>query len=203
MLQEGLKTDERSSGPETWVDRHGDCLYRYALLRLRNEVAAEEIVQETFLAALKSYSAFDGKASERTWLIGILKHKIIDHFRRCSRQVSFDSLEGLPAESADLFQQGGEWVDHFDFDRGPIDWGSNPASIFETLQFQQTLQQCLARLPERLSAVFTLREMEELSSEDVCKVLDISTTNLWVMLHRARAHLRKCIEYNWFRKATG
>ncbi len=203
MLQEGSKTDQRSSGPETWVDRYGDCLYRYALLRLRNEVAAEEIVQETFLAALKSYSAFDGKASERTWLIGILKHKIIDHFRSCSRQVSFDSLEGLPAESADLFQQSGEWVDHFDFDRGPIDWGSNPASIFETTQFQQTLQQCLGRLPERLSAVFTLREMEEMSSEDVCKVLDISTTNLWVMLHRARAHLRKCIEYNWFRKATG
>lgn len=203
MDQAETGSGDRLSGPETWVDQHGDCLFRYALVRLREETIAEEIVQETFLAALKSYAAFDGKSSERTWLIGILKHKIIDYFRRHSRQVTFDSLDGLPAETPDLFQQSGEWVDHFDFDRGPIDWGTNPARVFENNQFQETLQRCLTHLPDRLSAVFTLREMEELSSEDVCKVLSISTTNLWVMLHRARAQLRKCIEYNWFRKIPG
>lgn len=203
MDQAETGSGDRLTGPETWVDQHGDCLFRYALMRVRNETVAEEIVQETFLAALKSYSAFDGKSSERTWLTGILKHKMIDHFRKCSRQIAFDSLDGLPVESSDLFQKNGEWVDHFDFDRGPIDWGTNPARIFEDSQFQQTFQQCLLHLPDRLSAAFTLREMEELSSEDVCKVLGISTTNLWVMLHRARAQLRKCIEYSWFRKIPG
>lgn len=203
MERAEVHPDVSPAGPESWVDRHGDCMFRYALARLRDDSAAEEVVQETFLAAIRSYHAFDGKSSERTWLIGILKHKIIDHYRKISHQRSFDSIDGLPPESADLFMQSGEWVDHFDFDRGPIDWGANPARIFEKGEFQVALRRCIAHLPDRLSAVFTLREMEEMETDEICKVLAISTTNLWVMLHRARAHLRKCIEYNWFRRADG
>jgi RNA polymerase sigma-70 factor (ECF subfamily) len=190
-----------SFDPEIWVDQHGDSLYRYALLRLRDPSVAEEMVQETFLAALQSREKFAGRSSERTWLIGILKHKIIDHFRRISRHAGAEQLELHAPELEELFQSSGEWVGHWDFEQGPIEWQTNPAALLEQSEFQQTLQHCLGELPPRLANAFTLREMEELSSEEVCKVLEISTTNLWVMLHRARAHLRHCIEINWFRPA--
>ena len=105
--------------PETWLDRHGDALYKFALMRLRDESAAEEMVQETLLAALQSYEKFAGQSSERTWLIGILKHKIIDHFRRVSRQRQYSPDEDREFEHDEIFQQSGEWVGHFDFDVGP------------------------------------------------------------------------------------
>lgn len=188
------------SGPESWVDLHGDYLYRYALFRLRDESAAEETVQETLFAALKSYDRFSGHSSERTWLVSILKHKITDHYRKLSRQSSFDSLDDLPLEP-DLLQNTGEWAEHFDPIRGPVEWNDTPAQALEKAEFRQALVRCLNTLPERMASVFALREMEELSSEEICKVLNISATNLWVMLHRARAQLRLCIENKWFRKA--
>jgi RNA polymerase sigma-70 factor (ECF subfamily) len=191
---------DQSKGPEFWVDLHGDYLYRYALMRMREPAAAEEVVQETLLAALESYDRFSGAASERTWLVGILKHKILDHFRRASRLTSFDSLEGLPAEPESVFMHSGDWPDHFDPNLGPADWHASPAEVLEQTEFREVLGQCLMGLPDRLATVFTLREMEELKTEEICKVLNISSTNLWVMLHRARAHLRLCIENKWFRQ---
>jgi RNA polymerase sigma-70 factor, ECF subfamily len=191
-------------GPECWVDRHGDVLFRYALLRLRDPAAAEEIVQETFLAALQSYGNFSGQSSERTWLVGILKHKITDHYRRLSKLHPDWQAEDLDIASANdgLMMTAGEWVNHWDFEAGPCDWNANPAALVEQAEFRERLQRCLAALPDRLAAAFTLRELEELTSEEVCKVLSISATNLWVMLHRARAQLRHCLEVHWFR-ATG
>lgn len=195
-----MTVPSQERGPETWVDLHGDYLFRYALLRLRDEAAAEEVVQETLLAGLQSYARFGGQSSERTWLVSILKHKITDHFRRRSKLAVFDSLDGLPSEPDDVFMHDGEWVDHFDAQRGPLDWGDNPALTLEQTEFRQALARCLSSLPERMAAAFTLRELEELSSEEICKVLQVSTTNLWVLLHRARAQLRLCIETRWFRQ---
>jgi RNA polymerase sigma-70 factor (ECF subfamily) len=199
-IQPGLQPSPQPGGPETWVDLHGDYLYRYALMRLRDEAQAEEVVQETLLAALESYDRFAGQSSERTWLCGILKHKILDHFRHVSRLTSFDTLDGLP-EEPDVFMHTGDWPDHFDPQLGPVEWRGDPATLLEQSEFRAALNRCLLKMPERLAVVFTLREMEELNSDEVCKALSISATNLWVMLHRARARLRKCIEHNWFRRA--
>lgn len=186
--------------PENWVDMHGDYLFRYALLRLRDQALAEELVQETFLAALEASNNFAGQSSEGTWLVGILKHKIIDHFRKLNKQKYVANIADLELEHQEIFQQAGEWIDHFDFELGPCDWQTNPATAFEQSEFREKLNHCLSALPARIASVFTLREIDELSSEEVCKVLDISSTNLWVMLHRARAQLRHCIEIHWFRK---
>jgi RNA polymerase sigma-70 factor, ECF subfamily len=184
--------------PETWVDQHGDTLFRYALVRTRDASVAEEIVQETLLAALQSSDKFSGHSSERTWLISILKHKIIDYFRKISRQSQFAESDEAALEHPELFQQTGEWVDHFDFDKGPSEWRMTPEAAVEQMEFWGVLSHCLSELPPRIASAFSLREIEQLSGEEICKVLQVSSTNLWVMLHRARAHLRNCLQTKWF-----
>ncbi|MEW5974588.1 MAG: sigma-70 family RNA polymerase sigma factor [Acidobacteriota bacterium] len=188
--------------PEQWVDRHGDALYRYALVRLRDPALAEEIVQETFVSALQSRSRFSGQSSERTWLTAILKHKIVDHYRKAFREAPFDEAVESQLEHDEIFQQTGPWKDHFDFEKGPIDWTSDPEKTVHQSDFQRVLQACLSGLPARIAAAFTLREIDGLESDEICKVLEISSTNLWVMLHRARMQLRLCVETKWFRPAT-
>lgn len=182
--------------PEVWVDRHGDALFKYAMMRLRDPALAEEIVQETLLAALQAFDKFSGQSSERTWLVGILKHKIVDYFRKISRERPVTEDESMPQHVNDLFDENNYW--HHDL--GPVDWNDNPAMVFQQTEFRNILSHCLGELPTRTASVFTLREMEELDSEEICKVLNISTTNLWVLLHRARAHLRHCLEMKWFGK---
>lgn len=182
-----------------WLDAYGDYLYRYALLRVRDESVAEDLVQETLLAAWRGYASFAGRGAERTWLTGILKHKIIDHFRRSVRETQLDPVAEERLENEDLFRTEGEWVGHWNKDLGPTEWGTNPASVLEQREFWQTLQNCISHLPQRTAAVFTLREMEEHTSEDICRMLEISPNNLWVILHRARMQLRRCLETRWFR----
>jgi RNA polymerase sigma-70 factor (ECF subfamily) len=201
MNDEQIASEHPRPDPESWVDRHGDYLWRFALFRLRDEALAEDVVQETLLAALQSYNSFAGRGSERTWLTGILKHKIIDHYRRTSRQPSARQLadeEGC--EHDELFLQSGEWAGHWDAGRGPVEWQTNPALLQQQSEFRKVLDNCLSTLPARLAHAFMLREVEELSSGEVCRALDVSANNLWVMLHRARMHLRHCIEVNWFKR---
>jgi RNA polymerase sigma-70 factor (TIGR02943 family) len=188
--------------PSLWVDRHGDYLYRFALLRLRDPAAAEDAVQETLLAALQSHERFAGRGSERTWLTGILKHKIIDHFRRAARTAQPDGEDDAWMEHNELFQQSGEWVGHWDFDNkaDPVEWKADPASALERSEFREAFGRCLRGLPERVARAFTLREVEGLMSDEICDVLGVTASNLWVMLHRARAQLRHCLEMGWFRR---
>lgn len=186
-----------ASNPETWVDEYGDYLYGYALLRLRNRELAEEMVQETFLAALKACHNFAGQSSERTWLVGILKHKIVDHFRRASREHSVADLETESGEDG-LFRRSGEWAGHWTPAGTPKDWADDPGRLVEQKEFLEVLNRCLAELPPRLAAAFTLREIDGCSSIEICQVLNVSASNLWVMLHRARALLRRSLEVNWF-----
>jgi RNA polymerase sigma-70 factor (ECF subfamily) len=190
--------DNQLCDPERWVDQHGDCLYSYALRRLRDRGVAEDLVQETFLAALQAREKFAGHSSERTWLIGILKHKIVDHFRRTSRESPLDDPESLAYEREDAFNSAGEWVDHWKEGQGPTEWGTDPGTVLEQKEFWEILDRGLSTLPARLAQVFMLREMEGLSTEEICKTLNISTSNLWVMLHRARMHLRRYLEINYF-----
>jgi RNA polymerase sigma-70 factor (ECF subfamily) len=168
------------------------------MFRLRDASVAEDLVQETLLSALQSYHTFAGRGSVRTWLIGILKHKIIDHFRRLSRETPASQVDETAFDHDELFVSEGTWKDHFEADRAPTDWMANPAELLEKREFWSVLQNCLSPLPARLSSAFTLREVDGHSTEEICEILSITMNNLWVMLHRARAHLRRCLELNWF-----
>jgi RNA polymerase sigma-70 factor (ECF subfamily) len=188
-----------SPDPGLWVDQHGDYLFRYAIFRLRDSSLAEYILQETLLAALQSYHNFAGRGSERTWLVGILKHKIMDHYRRASRETPESQLENNAFEHHELFRESGEWADHWVADKAPMEWYTNPAELVEQSEFWIVFRDCLSPLPPRIANAFTLREVDGLTSEEICAVLSITVNNLWVMLHRARLHLRQCLEANWFK----
>jgi RNA polymerase sigma-70 factor (ECF subfamily) len=178
--------------PETWVDEHGDSLFRYALFRIQDAQVAEDLVQETFLAAIRAKDSFAGRSSVRTWLFGIIKHKIIDHIRKVSRERPVEDIETVADLSAKNFDAQGGWTFQ------PTKWTTDPALLFQQQEFWEMLQRCLADLPPRLNQAFTLRELDGLSAEEVRKILNVSATNGGVMLHRARMRLRDCLETNWF-----
>jgi RNA polymerase sigma-70 factor (ECF subfamily) len=177
--------------PSRWVDQHGDVLYRYALVRLGNREAAENVVQETFLAALEGMAGYSGKASERTWLVGILKHKIIDTYRRSARELAVDEVDSLPDPAEELFDKRGEWR------VGPRSFLERPDTALEASRLYQVLERCLEALPPRMARAFALREMDGLPTNEVCKILGVTPTNLGVMMHRARMQLRRCLELAW------
>ena len=178
------------------IERHRTYLLRYASLQLRDAGAAEDAVQDTLIAALEGWDRFGGKSSVKTWLTGILKHKIIDHIRRQSREqplVSADSGQS-EAEAVDaLFLEDGHWR------QPPSAWG-DPDKALENKAFMAVFEQCARNMPEKTARAFMMREVMELSTEDICKELDVSTTNCWVILHRARLSLRECLEVSWFGK---
>ena len=186
--------------PTAWVDDHGDYLFRYAIARLRCETTAEDLVQETLLSAIQALASYSGRASERTWLTGILKHKIIDHYRRSCREISFDASDTDLSEFDPLFERQDEFKDHWHDTLSPRIWKSSPEDALQQDEFFGVLQNCLRKLPDRVAAVFSLREMHDLDSDEVCQILGLSANNFWVMMHRARMSLRRCIEINWFIK---
>ena len=190
--------------PERWLEQYGDYLYGYALSRLREPEVAEELVQETLLAALTGRERFAGQCSERTWLISILKHKVIDHFRRMTRERLFDTLESHISDTEEAFHTDGAWKGHWRTAEGfaPADWGSNPETELESQEFWRMFERCLSELPPRLAQVFMLREVDAYTSEEICDLIDITPNNLWVMLHRARLQLRRSLELQWFSGRT-
>lgn len=181
-----------ADGPESWVDRHGDVLYRYALLRLRSPDLAADVVQETFLDALRARESFSGRSRERTWLVGILRHKILDHFRRSGRGRS----SAAPVEMGDGpdFDHRGRWR------LGPASWEGEPDRELEAKEFWDVFNDCLSKAPAGLADAFFLREIDGLGAEEVRLILGITPANLWAWLHRARSLLRGCLEANWFRR---
>jgi len=178
------------------IERERGYLMRFALLQLRNQTAAEDAVQETLLAAIEGHSSFSGKSSVRTWLTGILKHKIIDQLRRQMREDSLsqgaDDTDRSEADVVDaLFAADGHW------NSAPANWG-DPDRNFENAQFWKVFEICCGLIPARTARVFIMREVMELTTTEICKELGITPTNCWVMLHRARLTLRACLEQKWF-----
>jgi RNA polymerase sigma-70 factor (TIGR02943 family) len=166
-------------------------LLRFARTQLRNEAWAEDAVSETLLAALEKPQAFAGQSQLKTWLIGILKHKVIDQLRRHSREATtLTSDDGEDLYEA-LFDGMGMWRDM------PQAW-TDPDAVFARRQFFEVLEACCDHLPPTQGRVFMMREWLELSTEEICKELAITSTNLWVLLHRARLRLRECLQSNWF-----
>jgi len=163
-------------------------LLRYATLQLRDAAAAEDAVQETLLAALAGESSFAGRSNLRTWLTGILKHKIVDAVRRMSREPT------LPEEDFDaLFNERGHWIEM------PQAW-ADPDAALDQKEFFRILEACLAKLPAKTSQAFMLREHMGLETTEICKELSVTPTHVWVLLHRARLALRICLDMNWFAK---
>lgn len=174
--------------PVEWVDLHGDTLHRYALSRLRNAEAAEEVVQETFMAALRARDQYSGKGPEGAWLLGICKRKVVDHVRRRNRPDAGAGGDLGPDPSEAMFDAKGNW--RFD----PRVLKGRPEGALEREAFWQAFRGCLQRLSQRQADAFTLRELEDLTSEEICKELKISASNLWVLLHRARLGLMGCMK---------
>ena len=181
------------SDPKEWVDLHGDYLFRWARFRTRDTRIAEDLVQETFLAALQAQDHYQGRSSERTWLVGILKHKIMNYFHKASRERPVQYDEQMTEGSENPFNDQGNWKSHT---TGPKEWTGDPSQILEQKEFWDVLTRCLAELPPRLAHAFSLREIDDLDSEEICKILNVSATNLGVMLYRARSRLRRCLEIN-------
>ena len=166
---------------------------RFATLQLRNADAAEDAVQEALLAALAGESNFAGRSNLRTWLTGILKHKIVDAIRRQSRERAAAEPENETGEFDALFDKRGHW------EESPGPW-PQPEGALEQKQFHAALEQCLRGLPERTAQAFMMREHLGLDTAEICKELGITPTHCWVMLYRARMALRPCLEMNWFGK---
>jgi RNA polymerase sigma-70 factor (ECF subfamily) len=182
--------------PGRWVDEHGDYLFHYALSRLRDPVRAEDVVQEALLSALRSADRYQGRSSERSWLAGILKHKLLDHFRKAGRETNFTDLEFYDGEETKTFENP-DFPDHWNESRAPKEWEAAGAAL-DREEFWRVFHRCSGKLPDRIARVFLLREVDDVSSEDICRTLNISPNNLWVMLHRARLALRRCLEIHWF-----
>jgi RNA polymerase sigma-70 factor (ECF subfamily) len=177
---------------DRWVDKYADVLFCYALRRVRRRDIAEELVQDTFVAAIQGAEQFAGHSSEKTWLIGILRHKIVDHIRRANRTGPADPLDNDADPMGRQFDTKGRWNDT------PGDWRSDPVAILSNRDFWIVFESCYSALPQGLAQTFALREMEDIETPRVCQTLGISESNLWVRLHRARLLLRECLEKNWF-----
>jgi len=192
-IDKEIQIDEGIGDPETWVDLYADSLFHYALLRTADKAIAEELVQETFVAALSALgnSSFRGKSTGKTWLTGILKHKISDQLREKYRHQaqSFDDVNNNEIE--DSFDARGNWRVK------PGQWAMGPYEKYEQQEFMRILTDCITGLNGRQADAFRLRELDGEESEEICKVLNISPTNYWVLMHRARLMMRRCLEQFW------
>ena len=179
------------ASPDQWVDQYGDYLYRYANSRLQDSTAAEDAVQETFLAGIRFFNRYSGTGSQRGWLMGILKRKIIDVMRSRAKLERYTSLEEQGDPTAVLFDEHGRWK------QGVLPVLA-PDQQVESNELWQVVRKCLASIPQTQADVFVLSVMEEMGTEQICDALEISPTNLWVRLHRARLGLAKCVGSKWF-----
>ncbi len=178
--------------PDNWVDLYADYLYNYAISRINDPEIAKDLVQETFFAGLKSAKNYQGNATERTWLIAILKRKVIDYYRKInSKKGKAEVRINYNSDS----ESEGDWLE---------EQVADPKSILENdfienEELGMAIQECIAKLPKKQSTVFTMKTIRGLSTEDICNELGINPSNLWVMVHRARTALMGCLNENWFR----
>ena len=176
---------------DKWIDNYADYLFNYAVVRVNNSDLAKDLVQETFFAGLKSAKNFQGRSTERTWLVSILKRKVIDHYRK------INSKKGQAEVRMSFYDDGeneGSWIE----ERVPQSWDNASEKAIENQELKTQLDICIDNLPEKYGMVFRMKTIQEFETEEICKELDITASNLWVIIHRARTQLRKCMEDNWF-----
>lgn len=187
-----LARTQTRTDPGEWIDRYGDVLYRYAIVRVRKPDVAEDLVQETLLAALKSRETFAEQSTERTWLVGILRHKIVDHLRSRSRGVAGRTEDDGTDWLAEFFDDRGRWR------RTPDPTAVNPDSLLEKEEFWDAFDGCLDSLPPRAREAFARRVIEQEDTSSISDALDVTVNNVWVILFRARTQMRRCLMLKWF-----
>ncbi len=187
--------------PEKWIDSYADYLYSFAYNRVNDEETAKDLVQETFLSALKARDGFKGEASEKTWLVSILKRKIIDLYRKNAAhpQQSFEESEQYKVAYSHYFTETGFIKGEWNKAHAPKPWNVSEKNSIEQKEFKYILGQCLSKLPKMWSSVFSLKYMDEEESESICKELEITSSNYWVIIHRAKLQMRECLEKNWIK----
>ncbi|MDB5282421.1 MAG: putative polymerase sigma factor [Bacteroidota bacterium] len=194
---------EHKLEPEKWIERYADALFSYTFSRINRQDVAEDLVQDTFFSALKAKDTFRNDSSEKTWLIAILKRKIIDYYRKKSTQNElniFDKPEEKDGFMNHFFDSEPQYDGHWNNASAPKEWKKDFDTKLESDEFYEILNGCLGKLPEKWAAVFTLKNMDDLDSEEICKELGISPSNYWVLMHRAKLQLRECMDVNWFEK---
>ncbi len=185
------QTDNAPAVAANWVESHGDYLFNFAIGQVRDPNTAEDLVQETFLAALKSQEHFSGRSSERTWLVSILRHKIYDYLRKACRERAVRVEPRLPQEPDESLDDTMLWIHQIAAE------STSPSRRIELAEFREHLEHALGKLPPRIAQVFQLYAVEERPNREVCERLNISESNLWVMLHRARKQLRAELDAWW------
>lgn len=195
---EGTSNSQNVLNPSKWVDLYADYLYKFAYYRVNDNQLAEDLVQDTFLSALRARESYKGDAGEKTWLVAILKNKIIDHYKKAStKNESPLKLQTVEAPSLDYFfnkQKNGHWQDN----TKPKDWEQTGGN-YDSKEFYKILELCLKELPEKWKGIFTMSLLDEADSKMVCKEFNLSSSNFWVIIHRAKLQMRACLEKNWLK----
>ena len=189
-----------SCDPGSWVDLYSDEFFRFAMSRTKNREVAEDLVQDTFLAGLNALEGFRRDCSEKSWLYNILRNKIIDHFRKKVNSELKMTGTGYDNNEENFLQRYFDHNEHWKENIMPGSLEINAHSKLEQEEFMQFLMLCLSLLPLMWSKVFSLKNIEEYSSDEICKELDITPSNLWTIVHRSKLQLRECLEKRWIDK---
>ncbi len=177
--------------PNQWIDRYADYLFNYTIVRVKDRETAQDLVQETFLAGLKSMENFKGEASERTWLISILKRKIIDYYRKINSKKGQAEVRITYNDDA---ESEGDWLE----ERVADNFDRNAEDTMQNEELGLAIEDCIGKLPEKQAKIFRMKTILGYETETICKEFDITPSNLWVIIHRARTSLMECMQENWY-----
>ena len=192
-----MQTADNLLKPGDWVKNYGDYLYSLALIKVGNKESAEDLVQETFLSAYKAKALFKNDSSEKTWLTVILKNKIVDHYRKKDVLKDVGSyISNTEAGFDEHFfnEKDGHWL----MEAAPMAWKELADEKINRNEFNKIIQYCIQKMPPKLIPVFVAKFLDETESDSICKEFDISSSNYWVIIHRAKVLIRSCLEKNWF-----
>ncbi|MBL4708594.1 MAG: sigma-70 family RNA polymerase sigma factor [Flavobacteriales bacterium] len=186
--------------PANWVENYADYLYSYAIIKVNDDEKAKDLVQDTFVSAIENQNTFRGQSVERTWLTSILKNKIIDYYRKMStkNEIRVKESDEEYEHRDSFFETVGSNEGMWNPDARPQNWSSDYQTPVENEEFYTILQACLGKLPQKWAMVFSLKSIDGYSSKEICKELNLSASNYWVLMHRAKLQLRGCMEINWF-----
>lgn len=183
--------------PLNWVDLYSDEFFRFTISRIKNREVAEDLVQDTFLAGLNAMSEFRKDCSEKSWLYNILRNKIIDHFRKKVNSELKMSSSGEDRNEDDFLDHFFDHTEHWNQATSPGTLDISAQSKLEQEEFMKFLMLCLSLLPEKWSKVFSMQNIEEYSSKEICKEMEITPSNLWTIVHRSKLQVRECLEKHW------
>jgi len=198
MQPEDLRIEKMKSkglDPQNWVIKYADYLYSYAFSRINDQDLARDLVQETFLAALERKERFEARSTEKTWLTSILRNKIVDIYR--SKSTGFtrelNAIETEVSETDFFDHSNGHWNDQ----HAPEEFGIEYVDALENNEFRIILQACMSKLPALWLSVFSMKHLDEQTTEMICRELQITSSNFWVIIHRTKVNLRSCLQKNW------